>query len=71
MCSRYAITLKFGAVVCLDTRRVSLLATTYAATAPVPASIKIPRSLREVDNGKILGFGADLAADHPVKLDHF
>lgn len=28
--------------------------------------IKIPTSLHEVDNGKILGFGADLAEDHPV-----
>lgn len=28
--------------------------------------IKIPMSLHEVDNGKILGFGADLAEDHPV-----
>lgn len=26
----------------------------------------IPRSIKEVDNGKILGFGADLAEDHPV-----
>lgn len=27
--------------------------------------IRIPRSLEEIDNGKILGFGADLAEDHP------
>ena len=28
-------------------------------------SVTPPASLREVDNGKILGFGADLAEDHP------
>ncbi len=26
---------------------------------------RIPQSLEEVDNGKIMGFGADLAKDHP------
>ena len=26
---------------------------------------RIPQSLEEVDNGQILGFGADLAEDHP------
>jgi hypothetical protein len=42
------------------------------ATAPsstsssAPGVIKIPRSIHEVDNGKILGFGADLSEDHPV-----
>ncbi|GMH42692.1 hypothetical protein BSKO_10611 [Bryopsis sp. KO-2023] len=30
-----------------------------------PTSINIPKSLHEVDNGKILGFGAELAEDHP------
>ena len=25
----------------------------------------MPRSIHDVDNGKILGFGADLAPDHP------
>ncbi|CAL8468777.1 g8318 [Coccomyxa elongata] len=29
----------------------------------------IPQSLEEVDNGQILGFGADLAEDHPGYLD--
>lgn len=28
-------------------------------------AIKIPRCLAEVDNGKILGFGAELAEGHP------
>lgn len=37
-----------------------------AATAPVPVVRPVPRSLSEIDNGKILGFGADLAKDHPV-----
>ncbi|KAL0053014.1 hypothetical protein WJX82_011490 [Trebouxia sp. C0006] len=36
-----------------------------APVAPLPALRKIPGSLSEIDNGKILGFGADLAADHP------
>lgn len=36
-----------------------------APVAPLPALRKIPSSLSEIDNGKILGFGADLAADHP------
>lgn len=26
----------------------------------------MPRSIHDVDNGKILGFGAELAEDHPV-----
>lgn len=40
------------------------------ATPPVdsPASLRIPKSIAEVDNGKILGFGADLAEDHPVGI---
>ena len=29
--------------------------------------LRIPRCLAEIDNGKILGFGADLAEDHPVR----
>jgi len=37
-----------------------------APIAPLPALRKIPSSLSEIDNGKILGFGTDLAADHPV-----
>jgi hypothetical protein len=31
-----------------------------------PAVVAIPRSIHDVDNGKILGFGAELAEDHPV-----
>ena len=27
----------------------------------------MPRCLADIDNGKILGFGADLAEDHPVR----
>ena len=30
--------------------------------------LNIPQSLAEVDNGKIMGFAADLAEDHPVSL---
>lgn len=28
---------------------------------------KRPLSIHDVDNGKLLGFGADLAEDHPVR----
>lgn len=34
-----------------------------------PAPFKIPKSLSEVDNGKILGFGAELAEGHPGFAD--
>ncbi|MEW5299924.1 MAG: hypothetical protein WDW36_002894 [Sanguina aurantia] len=30
-----------------------------------PEVVFVPRSIHEVDNGRLLGFGADLAADHP------
>ena len=33
------------------------------------SEIRIPHSLEEVDNGQILGFGADLAEDHPGYKD--
>ena len=42
------------------------------AQPPQPAAasrnniVPIPSSIRDVDNGRILGFGADLAPDHPV-----
>ena len=39
---------------------------TAVLEAPPQPEIRVPLSLREVDNGKILGFGADLAEDHPV-----
>jgi hypothetical protein len=32
----------------------------------VPPPIRVPESIHDVDNGKILGFGADLSEDHPV-----
>lgn len=38
------------------------------AAAPSPERARIPRCLAEIDNGKILGFGADLAKDHPVRF---
>ncbi len=31
--------------------------------------LQAPASLHEVDNGKIMGFGADLAEDHPGYRD--
>ena len=47
-----------------------------AAAAPMPTAvpqadtevIRVPNSIHDVDNGKILGFGADLAEDHPVSF---
>lgn len=33
------------------------------------SEIRVPQSLEEVDNGQILGFGADLAEDHPGYRD--
>lgn len=30
-----------------------------------PAAVRVPRSIEEVDNGKVLGFGPDLSEDHP------
>ncbi|KAK3246987.1 hypothetical protein CYMTET_43503 [Cymbomonas tetramitiformis] len=36
---------------------------------PQSEAIKIPRSIEEVDNGSLLGFGDDLAEDHPGYLD--
>lgn len=36
-----------------------------STTAPLPELIRVPSSIHEVDNGKILGFGAELADDHP------
>ena len=46
------------------------VSTAPAAGAPSEASsqqapIRIPRNISEVDNGKVMGFGADLAEDHP------
>ncbi|WIA37157.1 hypothetical protein OEZ86_014117 [Tetradesmus obliquus] len=35
------------------------------ASSSAPSIVKIPRSIHEVDNGKILGFGAELSEDHP------
>ena len=43
----------------------------HAGTAEPPTAemrLNIPQSLAEVDNGKIMGFAADLAEDHPVSL---
>jgi hypothetical protein len=36
-------------------------------SSSAPSIIKIPSSIHEVDNGKILGFGAELSEDHPVR----
>jgi hypothetical protein len=38
------------------------------ATAPLPP---IPRSIHDISNGDhILGFGSNLAEDHPVRFFH-
>lgn len=39
---------------------------TPRSTRSDQSQLKLPHSLEEVDNGKILGFGADLSEDHPV-----
>eukprot|EP00210_Caulerpa_lentillifera_P006885 g6582.t1 len=31
--------------------------------------VQIPKSIRDIDNGRILGFGADLSEDHPGYFD--
>ncbi len=33
------------------------------------APVRVPASIRDVDNGKILGFGAELSEDHPGFAD--
>lgn len=33
----------------------------------MPVALRIPKNLAEVDNGKLLGFGAELSEDHPVR----
>ncbi|GBF97155.1 chloroplast phenylalanine hydroxylase [Raphidocelis subcapitata] len=49
-----------------DERSISSTAAAAAARAPAPAPlVRVPTSIAEVDNGSILGFGADLAPDHP------
>lgn len=49
----------------VDVRAQSGSSAPPAASAALP----IPRSIAEVDNGKILGFGEDLGEDHPGFLD--
>lgn len=39
---------------------------TGAVESAAIENIKIPLSLHEVDNGRLLGFGIGLAQDHPV-----
>lgn len=38
---------------------------TQAPSPPAAQPIKVPQSIHDIDNGKILGFGADLAEGHP------
>ena len=37
------------------------------AAAPEPSRPRVPRSILEVGNGQTVGYGAQLAADHPVR----
>eukprot|EP00195_Chlamydomonas_chlamydogama_P000269 CAMPEP_0202921848 /NCGR_PEP_ID=MMETSP1392-20130828/77612_1 /ASSEMBLY_ACC=CAM_ASM_000868 /TAXON_ID=225041 /ORGANISM="Chlamydomonas chlamydogama, Strain SAG 11-48b" /LENGTH=334 /DNA_ID=CAMNT_0049615447 /DNA_START=129 /DNA_END=1134 /DNA_ORIENTATION=- len=54
-------------------RREVLVALSSNSSGPTPAAkqqvsgstVKIPRGILEVDNGKVLGFGAELSEDHP------
>ena len=51
-----------------DTLAVSAAAQGSAVLdTPVKTEVCIPQTLSEVDNGKLLGFGAELAEDHPVR----
>ncbi|KAG1652038.1 hypothetical protein FOA52_001804 [Chlamydomonas sp. UWO 241] len=43
----------------------SVARVTSPEAATPPLIIKVPRSVNDVDNGRILGFDADLSADHP------
>ena len=38
-------------------------------SVPSVSERRVPQSLEEVDNGQIMGFGADLAEDHPGYRD--
>ncbi|KIZ03637.1 phenylalanine-4-hydroxylase [Monoraphidium neglectum] len=49
----------------LTSSKAAVVAAVPAPAAAVPGLIRVPSSIHEVDNGKILGFGADLAEDHP------
>lgn len=42
------------------------VATSTAEPTAAATPVRVPRSIHDVDNGKILGFGAELAEDHPV-----
>mmetsp|Transcript_5268 Transcript_5268/g.13184 ORF Transcript_5268/g.13184 Transcript_5268/m.13184 type:complete len:372 (+) Transcript_5268:206-1321(+) len=44
---------------------VETLREDLAAADPVDSTWTIPRSIHDIDNGKILGFDADLSEDHP------
>lgn len=35
------------------------------AQLPAPQQLQSPQSIHDIDNGRVLGFGADLAEDHP------
>lgn len=48
-----------------DTSQVAIH-TPPSHTSGLEEVIITPKSIHDVDNGRLLGFGADLAADHPV-----
>lgn len=58
-----------------DRDAVTVLSRPNTITIPQPNGrpsvvIKVPESIQEVDNGHTVGFGADLAEDHPVSEKH-
>lgn len=40
-----------------------------AAAAAAALPVRVPASIHEVDNGKVLGFGPNLSEDHPGFAD--
>jgi hypothetical protein len=45
-----------------------MVAAPKTAKVVVSPGIKVPKTIQEVDNGHTVGFGADLADDHPVSV---
>ncbi|KAL4854950.1 Tryptophan 5-hydroxylase 1 [Chlorella vulgaris] len=45
--------------------RISAVAAGPARPPTPKAAVKVPRSIDEVDNGKVLGFSSELSEDHP------
>lgn len=66
--SRTAVLTKAPTLAPTPTRTLtsSTVAAPKTAKVVVAPGIRVPRTIEEVDNGHTVGFGADLADDHPV-----